>query len=158
MRAYLITLICVLLLALCGCSTSSTPAGESPDPSPLNPQEIPTHLPTSPSQGDVTPMDPSLQVPPNLQKLIEKAKEDLAQRSSISTTQINLLEASEVVWPDGSLGCPQKGMEYAQVLTPGYLIRLESGGNTFEYHAGVGGDITYCKNPTPPILGTPYNT
>jgi hypothetical protein len=93
-----------------------------------------------------------------LQKLIEAAKEDLAQRLSVSVSQINLVDAQEVVWPDSSLGCPKEGMAYAQVLTPGYLILLQSGDHEFEYHASKGTFITYCENPSPPIAGTPENT
>lgn len=84
-----------------------------------------------------------------LQNLIEKAKEDLVQRSSIPITQINLVEAREVVWPDASLGCPRPEMAYAQVLTPGYLILLKAGDTTFEFHASKrGAQVTYCENPT----------
>jgi len=94
---------------------------------------------------------------PGLQGLIEKAKEDLAQRLAISVNEIILLEATSVVWPDASLGCPQEGMEFAQVLTPGYLIRLESGNQEFEYHASKRTYIIHCENPTLPVPGTPAN-
>lgn len=102
-------------------------------------------------------MTPSLPTPADsgLQNLIDKATADLAQRLTISANEIILLEAMSVVWPDSSLGCPQEGMAYAQVLTPGYLIRLEYAGNKFEYHAGKDASITYCTNPTPPVQGTP---
>ena len=95
---------------------------------------------------------------PALQNLIEKAKENLAQRLSIGTDQISLLKAAEVVWPDSSLGCPQEGTVYTQVLTPGYLIVLGYGVDTFEYHASQGNSLTTCKNPFPPVPGTPDNT
>lgn len=113
-----------------------------------------------PTQGDTTQMTPSLPTPADggLQSLIETAKADLAQRLAVSVNEIILVEATSVVWPDASLGCPQEGMAYAQVLTPGYLIRLESGNKEFEYHASKGTFITYCENPSPPIPGTPENT
>jgi hypothetical protein len=113
----------------------------------------------SPIEGD-TQMTPSLPTPahPGLQNMIDKAITDLAQRLTISADEIILLEATSVVWPDASLGCPQEGMAYAQVLTPGYLILLQYTDNKFEYHAGKNGSLTYCKNPTPPIPGTPENT
>lgn len=158
MKAFLISLVLVLSLVLSACGTFVTPTNESPDLPPLNPQEVPsqpaptTTLPDSPTQGDATQMNPSLQ------NLIDKAKEDLAQRFSLSITQINLLEARDVTWPNSSLGCPEKGLVYADVLTPGYLVIFESGGNTFEYHSGTGGDVIYCQNPTPPVFGTPGNT
>jgi len=93
-----------------------------------------------------------------LQSLIEKAKEDLALRLSIMVAEINVIEARGVTWPDSSIGCPQAGMAYTQVLTPGYLILLEYANTPYEYHAGKGTSITYCANPTPPIIGEPFNT
>ena len=33
-----------------------------------------------------------------------------------------------MTWPDASLGCPQEGMMYAQVLTPGYLVVIRDAG------------------------------
>jgi hypothetical protein len=89
------------------------------------------------------------------QNLIAKAREDLAQRLSISISRIILVEAKEVVWPDSSLGCPQPGMAYAQVLTPGYLIVLSAGDIEYEYHASRGAEVIYCENPNPPVPGTP---
>lgn len=102
-------------------------------------------------------MTPSLTIPADagLQNLIDKAVADLAQRLSIPAAQIKLVEAAPVVWPDSSLGCPQKGMVYAQVLTPGYLIRLKASNQEFEYHASKGTYVIYCENPNPPVPGTP---
>jgi hypothetical protein len=105
-----------------------------------------------PTQGDNSQMTPSA---PGLQGLIEKVKEDLAKRLSISMAEINVAEASEVIWPDSSLGCPKKGMAYLEVLTPGYLILLEDANNQYEYHAGKGLDFFYCTNPTAPLPGSP---
>ncbi len=95
---------------------------------------------------------------PALQSLIDQASQDLANRLPAATSNIRVVEAGEVVWPDASLGCPQPDMAYAEVLTPGYLVRLEYAGVLYEYHAGKAGDIFYCQNPTPPVPGTPGNT
>jgi len=104
-------------------------------------------------------MPSALQTPggSSLDTLIEKAKEDLAGRLSISPSQITLVEATEVMWPDSSLGCPQPGMEYAQILTPGYLIRLSFGEQKYEFHASRGTTVIYCEDPAPPVPGTPGN-
>ena len=95
----------------------------------------------------------STPVSPQLQNLIDKAKGDLTQRLSISENEIILVKARDVVWPDSSLGCPQPGMMYAEVLTPGYLILLEATGQKYEYHAGKSSDIFLCEKPTPPVPG-----
>jgi len=86
-----------------------------------------------------------------------RAIADLAQRLSIPASRINTMEARGVFWSDASLGCPQPDTTYTQVLTPGYLILLESGGNKFEYHANLHDHVFYCEKPTPPILETPAN-
>ena len=109
-----------------------------------------------PTQGDMAQMPPSLSnsISPGLESLIEKAKEDLAQRLSISTTQISLVESMEVEWSDSSLGCPQQGMYYLQVITPGYLIRLQALDKVFEFHTDKGNQIIYCDDPSKPLPGT----
>ena len=85
-----------------------------------------------------------------LQNLIDRAKDDLSARLKIDVSAITLLRAEAVNWSDASLGCPQPGMVYAQVITPGYLIVLEAAGVNFEYHASQGTEVVYCKNPKPP--------
>ncbi len=87
--------------------------------------------------------------------LVAKAKADLAGRLAIPVEAIVVVEAASVTWPDASLGCPQEGMRYAQVLTRGYLIRLRAGERDFEYHAGRGTTLVTCENPSPPFTGAP---
>jgi len=135
-----------------------------------NAPEIPTHpsaetaaipetqkMPTLSRQEDDMPRDPALPRPAisDLPPLVQKAKADLAQSLSSPESQIKAIESKGVFWPDASLGCPQSGTTYTKVLTPGYLILLESGGNKFEYHADIHNYVFYCENPTPPILETP---
>lgn len=91
----------------------------------------------------------------DLNSLIESAIQALSQRLSIEPSQIELLEAKEVVWSNSSLGCPKPGMYYADVLTPGYLIRLSVNQVEFEYHAGRSGGLIYCQDPQPPVSGAP---
>jgi hypothetical protein len=88
----------------------------------------------------------------NLQILIDKAKEDLAQHVSSSVAQINLVEATEVEWSDSSLDCPQPGMTYLQVITPGYRILLEVDGQEYEYHSNRDAYVVLCENRAPPFI------
>jgi len=101
------------------------------------PRLMPPPSPT-PIQGDTTDMNPvpSSPVPQGLQSLIEKAKENLSTRLSIPISQIQLADARDVVWSNSSLGCPQPGMTYAEVLTPSYLIFLNVNNKDYEYHTG----------------------
>jgi len=95
---------------------------------------------------------------PNVRVLTEMAIEDLAKRLNIATIQISLIEAKSVIWSNSSLGCPQPGMMYAEVLTPGYLIILSVNDKSYEYHAGKNPDVFLCENPTPPVEGMPGDT
>ncbi len=139
--------ILYLSILLTGCSRVTTSA-------------VPDTVSTPTLPSGISPVIPTAQTPvtPGLESLIEKAKADLAQRLSISMDQINVLDAENVMWPDVSIGCPQTGMVYAQVLTPGYLIRLEYNHQQYEYHASKSLEVIYCENPTPPFSGTPGNT
>lgn len=73
-------------------------------------------------------------------QLIERAKTEVATiaRSSVESVQVVSVEA--VDWSDSSLGCPKGGMMYAQVITPGYKIVLESDGRTYEFHSSLNPD------------------
>jgi hypothetical protein len=69
-----------------------------------------------------------------------------------------VIDAKDVIWPNSALGCPQSGMMYAEVLTPGYLILLHAEGQDYEYHAGKNSDPFLCENPTPPVPGMAGDT
>jgi hypothetical protein len=66
--------------------------------------------------------------------LVQQAQEDLAQRLSVPVDQISVTSVSEVVWPDGSLGCAQPGQAYTQATVPGYQIVLSYQGQAYDYH------------------------
>ena len=103
--------------------------------------------PTQEPKKDGTQMAPPTVAgsPPGLESLIEKAKDDLAQRLFISAAQISLVEAKEVFWPDSSLGCPQPGMRYIQVPEDGALIILRAQGKVYEYHNGGRHGLFLCE-------------
>ena len=154
-RWIFLTAFLILILAGCGQGSSQAPMEpkappENPSPAASMPVEVTplsTPLPDSPPEAATTPhANPS---EPELQKLITTATEDLAKRFSITSDQIQLQEALEVTWPDSSLGCPNPSSMYMQVLTPGYLIRLQAAGGIFEYHTDKRGALVYCENPSP---------
>ena len=81
-----------------------------------------------------------------LSRLIERAAEDLVQTTGAASDAVTVLSAEEVEWSDTSLGCPQPDEMYAQVITPGYLIVLETGAETYRYHTGADpeGPLLHC--------------
>lgn len=70
------------------------------------------------------------------QPLVAKAKTDLAERLDVSPGEIEVDTVKAVEFSDTSLGVPEPGAMYAQVITPGYIIHLTVGGTQYEYHAG----------------------
>ena len=84
---------------------------------------------------------------PALRELVTWARKDLAGRLDVEPETIDLLEISDVQWPDGSLGCPEPGKAYPQVVLEGQLIRLRSGKRVYRYHRGQGGAPFLCESP-----------
>lgn len=82
---------------------------------------------------------------PNMEDLVIQAKGDLAARLSTTIDEIEVLEATSVVWPDASLGCPQPDMRYKQVQVDGVLIRLQAGGQVCEYHGCGSRGLFLCR-------------
>lgn len=152
MKNYRLLFISMLILTLAGCGQAprqpqSPPMEDSPHAtSPVEITPLPTPSPDSAPQGDSSSMpDPS---DPTLQKLIALATEDLTKRFAIPAEQVQFKEAAAVTWPDSSLGCPNPSAMYLQVLTPGYLIRLQAAERTFEYHTDLRETVVYCENPS----------
>lgn len=84
---------------------------------------------------------------------VRVAVEDLAQRLSVAPDSIEVLEALAVIWPDSSMGCPQPGMAYTQVLTDGLFIRLQAEGKEYHYHSGGSRDPFLCTQGLESVPG-----
>ena len=69
-----------------------------------------------------------------------QAQQVLAERLSVSVNDLALVGDEAVEWADSSLGCPEAGMVYAQVITPGHRITFSHSGNEYEVHTSGGGD------------------
>ena len=131
---------------------STGPSEEAPPSAVGTPAPLGTAVLISPTQviqEGTMPISPTIPSPSNpaLQGLVMQAKEDLARRLSIEVDQIELIEVSAVVWPDGGLGCPQPGMVYTQVQHDGSLIRLRVGKRIYNYHSGGGRAPFLCEKP-----------
>jgi hypothetical protein len=61
----------------------------------------------------------------------------LAAQLGASESEIRVVAVEPREWPDASLGCPEPGRAYAQVITPGYRIVLAHGAEIYTYHAST---------------------
>jgi len=92
-----------------------------------------------------------------LQAQVDWALQDAAQRTRLDTAQLRVALAETVTWPDGAIGCPEPGRQYAQVLVSGYRIRITAGTETLEYHGSVRGQVMFCpaSRIQPPTAADP---
>lgn len=68
--------------------------------------------------------------------VVRQAVEDLAQRESMSTDDIEVVSVEEVMWSDSSMGCPRPDMRYRQIPQDGLRIILRAKGRQHTYHSG----------------------
>jgi hypothetical protein len=92
-------------------------------------------------------MAPAQGVPPipGSEAALAAAVADLTKQTGLPADQITLVSIEGRDWSDASLGCPQEGMMYAQVITPGYLIILEVQGQQYEYHTDQTTNVILCN-------------
>jgi hypothetical protein len=83
--------------------------------------------------------------------MVHRAAQDLAKRLTIDISQITLLSVKERQWRDSSLGCPKPGMNYLMVITPGYEILLQAGGEIYEYHTNLNSTVVLCGSGDAPV-------
>jgi hypothetical protein len=94
----------------------------------------------------ITPMPAGAAALANSRPVLQ-AIDALADTLSLTAAEIELLDARAVVWPDGSLGCPQPDMMYPQVQVEGIVIRLRAGGKEYQYHGGGRREPFLCESP-----------
>jgi hypothetical protein len=70
------------------------------------------------------------------QAQLKAITDDLATRGVVG--EVKVVSASSLTWNDGSLGCPQAGRMYPQVLTPGFRVVVSVAGKAYDYRFGAG--------------------
>lgn len=137
MKEQLYILFTLTMILLVSCQPVDSPLTNEPP------------LPTAPAADAGTdtitpPMTPNTPEPA-AQELISQTKTQLAQKLGIGQEEIFLFNVKAVEWPDASLGCPQTGEAYAQVITPGYQILLEANGQVFSFHTDKTDKVILCN-------------
>jgi len=150
----------ILILAAC-----APPPRPVPDATPITPP-VPTPGATTPPGQEVSPLpqaepgpaarpgesplpqpglSPISPLPAPPTPALTAAVTYLAGELGVPLEAVTAISFEPVEWPDASLGCPQPGMMYAQVVTPGYRILLEVDGVQYEIHTDqAGGSVVTC--------------
>ena len=82
---------------------------------------------------------------PEAQTAVDACVRDALTRLNVAANQVSVERVEAREWGDTSLGCPQPGFMYAQVITPGYLIVIAGGGKRLEYHTDTRGRAVMCR-------------
>jgi len=87
--------------------------------------------------GNDQPVEESepLELPEDVESLVMLAKFDLTIKTGVDIEDIKTKSIEENLFEDASLGVPEPGVTYEAMVTPGYIIILEAGGEMYQYHA-----------------------
>jgi len=73
--------------------------------------------------------------------IVSRIKDYMAKELEIDNSEILTISFTSVDWPDGCLGITDENTSCIQVITPGYRVELEYGGNVFTYRSDESGSI-----------------
>jgi hypothetical protein len=82
---------------------------------------------------------------PEQQRAEQAARRVVAAETGAAPQEISVVSIEEREWSDSSLGCPAPGMMYTQVITPGYMVVLEAGGERHTVHTDRSGRAVLCE-------------
>jgi hypothetical protein len=99
---------------------------------------------SAPSPPSVTADIESRAMSNDLQSIVDAARKDAVSRVGVPANAITVQSALRVTWRDGSLGCPEPGVQYTQALVPGWRVILRAGDQTLDYHAAANGHLILC--------------
>lgn len=144
MKMRVIAVMAFLSIAACGqvsegasdSSTSTQPLVESTTTT--TPPESTTTTSTDESDGQPTPPgDPRYPESEVTDDLLDAIVADAAERTSVDPDEVEIISMTEETFNDSSLGCPEPGQVYTQVITPGHIVIVQGGGAELDYRVGA---------------------
>ena len=116
-------------------------ATQSGDPAPAPRRSLPERVPepeTAPVTGEVP------------QQVLDAVRADLGMRTGAEPGAMKVVQAMEIVFSDGSLGCGRPGQRYTQETVPGYHVILALEGKEYDYRVSRRGALLLCKQDPRP--------
>lgn len=135
--AFLAGVLC-LAVGPAGCNAASGPADEETDRR-LEGREMSRPLP---ERVEMPGPAKEQALPP--QALLARVIADAAARSGLAQEELRVSDSRQVTWNDGSLGCPEPGMNYTQALVPGWHVLVTAGESTLDYRLAEQGYFRLC--------------
>ena len=130
-----VALVSATLLVACAGSAGASPSEPPVSGVPASADDLPG---SAPPVGDVPTA------------MLERVITDAASGAGVDQSDVEVVAAEAVTWPDGALGCPQPDQMYTQALVPGYQVILEIDGEELHFHASESGEFVFCADPQPP--------
>jgi hypothetical protein len=148
MTNFRLSAIVLFLLAplAAACTVDAAPPPVVTNAAPLAELEAPASQVIAPvsSTPAVSPADPK-----------SFARTALAAWLGVPEESVQAVQVETVEWPDASLGCPQPGQDYAQVVTPGLRFTFRVADRSYVVHTDLGRVAVVCSEdglPSPPYL------
>lgn len=78
--------------------------------------------------------------------VVQTALQTAADALGVSTDDLSVVAAEQRDWPDSSLGCPQPGLAYSQIVTPGWLVTVDTsnGASEVQVHTDMASRGVIC--------------
>jgi len=103
--------------------------------------------PSAPRREAPAPGRPATDSPAMRERaMVVTAVLDLIDQLGVPADAVAVESIEAVTWPDASLGCPQPGVDYAQVAIDGSRITLRAGDETFTYHTDGQSRYLLCQD------------
>lgn len=99
------------------------------------------------SQPQGTPVTPA-EIPKTVRRAVVA---DAAKRFDVPESSVVLVRAEQVTWSDGSLGCPEPGMSYPQILVPGFVVTAKTEAGELVYHTDTRQQAKSCGLSRPKV-------
>ncbi len=87
---------------------------------------------------------------PAQEQAVDMARTELASVLGVAMDKIELQRVNPMDWPNSSLGCPEKGMMYLDVITSGFRVEFDVGGKIYQVHTAEKRAIV-CQRAARPI-------
>jgi hypothetical protein len=135
-----VTLLVIGIFAASAASASDPKSGERGIAPPTRIPD-PVELVVAPSGQQVS----TTAIPREVRRAVVA---DAAKRFNVAESAVVLTRAEQVTWPDGSLGCPQPGRMYTQMLVEGFRVAAKTTEGELTYHTDGRGNVVSCAAGT----------
>jgi hypothetical protein len=129
----LLVLAVVLAVSAGAADTPQTPRGIAP---PNRIPDIETLTPLPKGEPVAT-----AQIPREVRRAVVA---NAAKRFNVAENAVVLTNAEQLTWSDGSLGCPEPGRMYTQMLVAGFRVVAKTSAGELTYHTDSRGNAVTC--------------